>query len=1019
MDFCQFNLETEQKSVQSSNFKFVQRPEYINTFKARHKTELNNLMSCLTLWPSRILNDTELFRKPTTFQHLGGIYNTSKQSKATSCLVLPDKSNALLMRAYVVLAGQGMLVNIDLRGLVSEELLSRYSEKDIVTAYLYTVYCLTFFNQKNTFFVHIDDDTKLKAALDRVAKGTFELPCYEYIYLDLIDNLNVFNEPIWESTHSTGISNNKMVVYDKNVALPSSINLPEIDMSSYESKMYDLYAFMLHTQDIIGSDIETTGLDVFLDKIVSFGSAFGSKLGFYISRAHRIPKVKPLYIGEKGALRSTANTSSQLRQLGFSDPIKNGIRYLNTLGDSKNNISGEMLREIVSILKKKKNIFHNAKFDYNVILTETGISLPIYIDTMLAHYVGRPGYDDPSRDKRGLKIIAQKELNVPDWKADITKCQAEEKDLVAAYNARDCCYMMGIAMSLQPTLDKIPKLFFDVEMAFLPVLMHAEREGIGLDVTQLKDIEKSLLEKMDKIEKEFKTLYEENSQQTDKAFNINSTPILKDLFYNKMGIVPPKKCKNCGKKHSYDDTVCHNESCEQFGVEGSAPMAHATPAGDPSLDKFALGTLASMGIDAAKNLKEYRAASKLTSSYTNLDTKLHVLDGKLHPSYNQARTATGRLSSSNPNFQQLPKKAGKYIRSCIVPNPKHCLVAADYAGQEIRILAAYSGDEKLIQAYNPCYKCPNNPDKEWRCQLGKCSKEEHEANSRCNVLDIHSYITKQIHGDKIDVPISEIKDHPVYDVLRSVAKSVTFSLAYGGSAYGIADKNNIPLEEAQDILKKYFDTFPGVKQYILECQLFVDENGYIPDMVNRVRRFKYAGYTAQDKENAFYEDYYFSDGLRGLNKQFGRWVRKDRRAGTNHPIQAIAATMNKIGSINLRNKFMEEGIDAVIVQFIHDEVLISCKRDKEVIKRVVSLIQECMVDTLCLENYCMPNHPLGWTWPPYLDMEIDIKVGDSYGGLENVSSFLESLDTKEAVMLKAANASDVELDGDDEHDDLD
>lgn len=127
--------------------------------------------------------------------------------------------------------------------------------------------------------------------------------------------------------------------------------------------------------------------------------------------------------------------------------------------------------------------------------------------------------------------------------------------------------------------------------------------------------------------------------------------------------------------------------------------------------------------------------------------------------------------------QQLPKKSAKYIRNCIVPKPGHCFIAADYAGQEIRILAAYSGDEKLIQAYDPCYRCEHNKDPLRVCQFGKCPVEDHtDLDSKCNVLDIHSYICKQLHGDAIDVPISAIKDHPVFGKWRDIAKAVTFSL---------------------------------------------------------------------------------------------------------------------------------------------------------------------------------------------------------------------------------------------------
>lgn len=128
--------------------------------------------------------------------------------------------------------------------------------------------------------------------------------------------------------------------------------------------------------------------------------------------------------------------------------------------------------------------------------------------------------------------------------------------------------------------------------------------------------------------------------------------------------------------------------------------------------------------------------------------------------------------------QQLPKKAAKYIREAIKPKPGYCLIGADYSGQEIRIMAAYSGDPKLIKAYNPCYHCEHNDcGKGEFSKFGKCEYETHEdPNSKCNVVDIHSYVTAQVYKDIVDVPVTQIKDHPVWDAYRSRCKAVTFNI---------------------------------------------------------------------------------------------------------------------------------------------------------------------------------------------------------------------------------------------------
>ena len=152
---------------------------------------------------------------------------------------------------------------------------------------------------------------------------------------------------------------------------------------------------------------------------------------------------------------------------------------------------------------------------------------------------------------------------------------------------------------------------------------------------------------------------------------------------------------------------------------------------------------------------------------------------------------TSRCYSTRNNsniMQQLPKKAGKYIRTCIIANDdEHCLISADYAGQEIRILAAHTRDEKLLRAYNPCYHCKhNNNGAGENSIMGKCPSESHEEGSECNTVDIHSFITKQVYHDKINVPVEKIKEVPEFNRMRSICKSVTFGLAYGGTAVGLA-----------------------------------------------------------------------------------------------------------------------------------------------------------------------------------------------------------------------------------------
>lgn len=349
-------------------------------------------------------------------------------------------------------------------------------------------------------------------------------------------------------------------------------------------------------------------------------------------------------------------------------------------------------------------------------------------------------------------------------------------------------------------------------------------------------------------------------------------------------------------------------------------------------------------------------------------------------------------------MQQLPKKAGKYIRGCIIGKPKNCLISADYAGQEIRILAAYTRDTKLMRAYNPCYSCEHNPDKQnWFSQMGKCPFENHDEGSQCNTVDIHSYITKQVYSDIINVPIEQIKNVPEFNRLRSICKSVTFGLAYGGTEYGLSRSTGIPLDEAREVLEKYFATFTTIKDYINKCQTYVDQHGEIMDMVGRKRRFEFAGWADATKCQQYYERYFFDDGLRGLKSGLGQNVRKDRRAATNFPVQGLAASMTKIAAANIYDRFLQEGLPAQIVQFIHDEVLVTCYKDVDVIKKVVSIIEDCMVKSIDMPSHCLKHHPLGWSWPAHLPMSVEVEMGDSYGEIMEPEKYIAKLEEISAI----------------------
>jgi len=641
--------------------------------------------------------------------------------------------------------------------------------ESFMQVYRYIVYTLTSQNQNTTLFIHIDDINKVKDSL-KFVDACVAANNYTEIYKQFpstaiqagLGPLTI-PEKIYYRGQVSRFSGGKWVFGAQ--ILPKEFQYPELSLKTAESDVYVLFAFLMRTQDICTLDTETTGLDVLSVSVVSVGLAFDCHLGFYISLDHRQTKGRKLYIGEKGLLRRAGENAYVLRNNGLIQDSEGAGALANLNGDNLSNIPlSDFKSVLMASLSKKKLIYHNAKYDYSVLYHQTGVRFPIYFDTMIAHYVARPGYDDRILDKRGLQFIAVKELKINPWKSDITKCQCEHKDLAAAYNTRDCCYTQAISFKIWPDLKRIHKLFFEIEMPFVEIIAHAEMSGICVDKDILVRIEGELNEKMGGIADELKDL----SERED--FNINSGPHLSTLFFEKMQVVPVRKCKKCMKLHQEGTDLCPN-------CGGLSPIKRVTGAGKPSLDKVALEDLAKLGIPSAQKILEYRMSKKLTSSYTNMWQKAHPFDGHIHPSYHQTSTATGRLSCSNPNFQQLPKRTAKYIREAIKPKPGDCLIGADYSGQEIRIMAAYSGDEKLIKAYNPCHFCEHNNDGRGEfSKFGTCEFETHkDPNSRCNVIDIHSYVTAQVYKDIIDVPVTQIKDHPVWDMYRTRCKAVTFN----------------------------------------------------------------------------------------------------------------------------------------------------------------------------------------------------------------------------------------------------
>lgn len=638
----------------------------------------------------RIMDDCKCFTEPLSYDMQARYFLSSKKLPSDKIATVPIGDNTVLIMFAFSRSdfSSQYCCYIQPYTLLSEETRKVTTPTKARDWFIYAVNCLAFTNMATTTFVNIDDDEKLEAARKRVDSGDFELPLQELAFL----NYKVYP---WEKTHmffpifdrvrKTTKGYNRDLTCGCN-KMPEIV-LPAVDLNNLEDKLYNFFVYQMRTQKLVGADTETTGLNVFFAKIVSLGLTFNLKMGYYLSFRHTRPKRQMLSMQSLSFIRFFAKNGCK-----GTFEVNNAYKYYDYIDkENDKNLSIDTAKAICNRMKSMQSIWHNAKYDYSMLYEDFGIDLPIFMDTMLAHYVARPGYN-ANREKSGLKIIAPEELEVESWKIDVTKVQDDFKDIEAAYNARDCCYMYGIALALGDELLK-PSVWdlFEIEMKYLPVLICAELSGVRLDAVKLKEIEADLVTKRDKVinhitglfstavDEHFNQLVDEPTvfgkpflkdkiylqykQDPSKAnkkalldnmkqhFNINSNQLMKFFFFKMMGVIPPRKCPVCGSRNFENRDFCNNPSCKNYNVEKSVPYEFVSKVtGEPSFDKHVKEKLSEAGNSLMKELDEYAAANKLITSYCNMDALINPLTGNIHPSYNQARTATGRLSSSRPNF---------------------------------------------------------------------------------------------------------------------------------------------------------------------------------------------------------------------------------------------------------------------------------------------------------------------------------------------------------------------------------
>lgn len=493
------------------------------------------------------------------------------------------------------------------------------------------------------------------------------------------------------------------------------------------------------------------------------------------------------------------------------------------------------LYENPSVLKVGQNI----KYDYEV-LRKYGIDIQgEMFDTMIAHYLIQPELRH-NMDFMAETLLHYHTVHIEELIGPAGKNQKNMRDLdpqdVYEYAAEDADITLQLKEVLEPKLQEVGavQLFHDIEMPLVRVLADMELSGVRLDTTSLKETEQIFNERMKQ--------YEEHAYElAGKQFNISSPKQVGEILFDTMHIVEkPKKTKS-------GQYVTSQDVLEQ--LRPNAPII--------------------------ADILNYRALKKLLGTYVEALPKLiNIHTGHIHTSFNQAVTSTGRLSSSDPNLQNIPVREddGKEIRKCFIPEPGCLFFSADYSQIELRIMAHLSGDEHMIEAF-------------------------------CSGMDIHRATAAKIwHIDPEDVS----------DAQRKKAKQANFGIIYGITTYGLAQRMGIDNSEARQLIQDYFKTFPKVKAYMEHAKALAREKGYAETLFGRRR---------------YLPDIQSANGtVRGFAE----------RNAINAPIQGTEADIIKIAMIRIHRRFHEEGIRSRMILQVHDELNFSVYPDeKEHVEKIV------------------------------------------------------------------------------------
>ena len=498
--------------------------------------------------------------------------------------------------------------------------------------------------------------------------------------------------------------------------------------------------------------------------------------------------------------------------------------------------------------EKIEKVGHNLKYDY-IVLARNGLRInPLSFDSMIAEWL-----INPASRTLGLKSLADVRLDqvmthieelIGKGKNQISMAQVSIAD-AAPYAAMDAEVSLRLKAPLEEEMKNIPKahqLFTELEMPLIRVLAEMEMAGIGLDREFFTSFSEELRQNMEKIEGQILT-------SVGKTFNLNSTQQLSTILFETLRLTPP----NRGRKTSSGHYSTSADVLEE--MRGQHPVVDW--------------------------ILEYRELTKLKSTYVDaLPLQINPHSGHVHSSFSQTGAVTGRLSSSNPNLQNIPIRSeiGRRVRRGFIADPGNVLVAVDYSQIELRIVAFMADDKAMLEAFH----------------AGQ---------------DIHATTAAAIYG----IPLEQVtKDQ------RRHAKAINFGLVYGMSTFGLTRTTDLTLAESEDFVKAYFERFPGVKNYLDGIRREVAKTGFVETLLGRRRYFP------------------------GLQTHMSANLKnREEREAINAPIQGTAADIMKLAMLNIQPALQKDNLRGRMILQVHDELVLECPRSElEQTARVVQRVME-------------------------------------------------------------------------------